>query len=150
MTLSEKMFYMVGQYNNEVSAIVTRIVDDLSLPPNERLYSPETQLTPQHAVLLSAETHDENVFLNPDQMVYLVKGIFIKLCAYGQPVHPGAKVPEGQYAPLLRKQFAREFNSVDLVSDALLFTSNVDTKYRLRTPLVTSVDYKGFRAVATA
>ena len=51
---------------------------------------------------------------------------------------------------MLRKQFAREFNSVDLVSDALLFTANVDTKYRLRTPLMTSIDYKGFRAIAVA
>ena len=83
-------------------------------------------------------------------MVYLVDGIFIKMCAYGQPATPGAKQLKNQTKPELRKQFAREFNSVDLVSDALLFTSNVDTKYRLRTPLTTSMDYKGFRAIAIA
>ena len=49
-----------------------------------------------------------------------------------------------------RKAFAREFNSVDLFSDSLLFISNVDTKYKLRTPLMTNVDYKGFRAIAVA
>ena len=84
-------------------------------------------------------------------MVYHIRGIFLKICSYGQEVNPGARpLKNHSMQPLLRKQFSREFNSVDLVSDALLFTSNVDTKYRLRTPLMTSIDYKGFRAIAVA
>lgn len=147
MTLSEKLFYMVGLFNNEVSSLVTQIVDDFSVAESERAYASQTSLTAKHAVLLNAHTHDETVFLSPDQMVYLIRGIFIKICAHGQPVSAGADQASSQ---LRRKQFAREFNSVDLVSDALLFTSNVNTKYRLRTPLITSIDYKGFRAVAIA
>lgn len=91
MTLSEKIFYLVGQYNHEVNLIVTRIVNDLSLAQNERLYQPETSLSPKNAVLLDQETHDQPVFLNSDQMIYLIKGILIKICPYGQAVNPGAK-----------------------------------------------------------
>ena len=32
MTLSEKLFYLVGQYNKEVSDTVCQIVNDFSLP----------------------------------------------------------------------------------------------------------------------
>ena len=114
------------------------------------MYQPQTFLSPKHAVLLDSETHDKVMYLNPDSMVYLVKGIFIKLCAYGQSTNIAGKVAKNSTKPQLRKQFAREFNSVELVSDALLFTSNVDTKYRLRTPLMSLVDFKGFRAIAVA
>ena len=83
MTLSEKLFHLVGEYNREVSFIVTNIVDDFSLPEKDRQYSPQSKLSPKHAVLLNQETHGESVFLNSDKMVYLIKGIFIKICPYG-------------------------------------------------------------------
>ena len=150
MTLSERLFALVGQFNAEVTKVVAQIVNDFSLPQSERQYHPQTYLNPKHAVILNSETHDERVELNPDQMIYLVDGALYKLCAYGQEVHPGSKPVANQVKPQLRKQFAREFNSVDLVSDSLLFISNIDTKYRLRTPLTTLVDYKGFRAAVTA
>ena len=90
MTLSEKLFFLVGQYNTEVVDIVTQIVNDFSRPEADRQYRPQTHLSPRHAVLLDSGAHEEGVYLNPDEMVYLVKGIFIKICAYGQPVNPGA------------------------------------------------------------
>jgi hypothetical protein len=34
--------------------------------------------------------------------------------------------------------------------DALFLTANIDAKYRLRVPLVSQIDYKGFRAIAVA
>ena len=40
MTLSEKMFYLVGQYNKEVTEILIKIVNDFSLPDQERSYQP--------------------------------------------------------------------------------------------------------------
>lgn len=50
----------------------------------------------------------------------------------------------------MKKQYGREFLSLDVVFDALYMTSNIDAKYRLRTPLAALVDYKGFRAIVTA
>ena len=32
MTLSEKLFHLVGQFNHEVNVLVTQIVNDFSLP----------------------------------------------------------------------------------------------------------------------
>ena len=50
----------------------------------------------------------------------------------------------------MRKQFAREFNAAELFFDSLFMTSSVDSKYRLRCPLMCKVDYRGFRAIAIA
>ena len=50
----------------------------------------------------------------------------------------------------MRKQFAREFNAAELFFDALFMTSSIDSKYRLRCPLMCKVDYRGYRAIAIA
>ena len=34
--------------------------------------------------------------------------------------------------------------------DALFLTTSIDSKYRIRVPLVAQIDYKGFRAIAVA
>lgn len=49
--------------------------------------------------------------------------------------------------PQKRKQFGREFLSLDIIFDALFLTSSVDARHRLRVPMSTLVDYKGFRAI---
>ena len=38
--------------------------------------------------------------------------------------------------PLRKKQFAREFLSFETMMDALFLTANIDSKYRIRVPLV--------------
>jgi hypothetical protein len=63
------------------------------------MYQPQTFLIPKHAVLLDSETHDKVMYLNPDSMVYLVKGIFIKLCAYGQSTNIAGKVAKNSTKP---------------------------------------------------
>ena len=49
--------------------------------------------------------------------------------------------------PMMHKAFGREFNANDMIMNGLLFTSNVETKYKLRAPLACQVDYRGFRAL---
>ena len=53
------------------------------MPVNDRAYLPQTKLDSKHSVLYDVTSHDSTIFLSPDNMVYLVRGIFIKLCAYG-------------------------------------------------------------------
>lgn len=48
------------------------------------------------------------------------------------------------------KKFGQEFLSYDITFDALYFNSKPDNSFKLRTPLVAKVDYKGFRAICTA
>ena len=50
----------------------------------------------------------------------------------------------------MRKKFSREFRASDIFFDALFMTSSIDSHYRLRNPLMCTVDYKGFRAIAIA
>ena len=50
----------------------------------------------------------------------------------------------------MRKQFSRELNAAELLFDSLFMTSSIDSKYRLRCPLLCKVDYRGFRAIAIA
>lgn len=49
-----------------------------------------------------------------------------------------------------RKQYAREFNANERIFDAIYLTSNLESSYKVRNPLQIIVDYKGFRALATA
>ncbi len=49
-----------------------------------------------------------------------------------------------------RKQYAREYNANERIFDAIYLTSNLEASYKVRNPLQVLVDYKGFRALATA
>ena len=49
-----------------------------------------------------------------------------------------------------RKQYAREYNANERIFDAIYLTSNLEASYKVRNPLQVVVDYKGFRALATA
>jgi Clustered mitochondria len=51
---------------------------------------------------------------------------------------------------LKRKQYSREFNANERVFDAIYLTSNSEASYKVRNPLQVMIDYKGFRALATA
>ena len=57
MTLSEKLFYIVGQFNAEVTNLVMQIVNDFSLPEPQRQYKAQTSLSPKHASLYDLEAH---------------------------------------------------------------------------------------------
>lgn len=48
------------------------------------------------------------------------------------------------------KRFGREFLSFDIMFDALFLNSKRDDQLCMRVPLVTLVDYKGFRALCIA
>ena len=48
------------------------------------------------------------------------------------------------------KHFGKEMLSYDVLFDALFLNSRADDRFSLRVPLVAKIDYKGFRAIATA
>ena len=161
MTLSEKLFHTVGQFNQEATRIVTTIVDEMHLPANAKEYLPEDFLEPQHALFYDSESEYSDGSLGGNSLVYLVPGMLIKLCRYGQKAnrvnHRDLKKWEKAFTgcpslaePQMRKQFSREFNASDLFFDSLFMTSSIDSKYRLRCPLMCKVDYRGFRAIAIA
>lgn len=167
MTLSEKLFHLAGQFNQEATRAVTTIVDEMHLPADEREYLPEGFLEPQHAMFYDSESDDFDGSLGSNSLVYLMPGMLVKLCRYGQKAnrvnHRDLKKWEKAYEklpfkhgcpslaePQMRKQFSRELNAAELFFDALFMTSSIDSKYRLRCPLMCKVDYRGFRAIAIA
>ena len=48
------------------------------------------------------------------------------------------------------KYYGREFLSMDIIFDTLYLLSKPDSMHKLRVPLSSRVDYKGFRAVCIA
>lgn len=64
--------------------------------------------------------------------------------------HIGDKEEEVSTDRLMVKQFGRQLLSYDLLFDCLFFNSKQEGGSKLRVPLTTLVDYKGFRALAMA
>ena len=94
MTLSEKLFHLVGQFNQEAAHAVTTIVDEMHLPLEDRAYQPEDFLEPLHAMFYDAESEDFDGSLGGNSLIYLMgggdkgaakeAGMLVKLCRYGQ------------------------------------------------------------------
>lgn len=82
---------------------------------------------------------------------YIIRGIFVKICRFGEKAQSSGivgSIGSETFEPaMMHKAFGREFNANDMIMNGLLFTSNVETKYKLRAPLACQIDYRGFRAI---
>jgi hypothetical protein len=71
---------------------------------------------------------------------------------YSRDTHEGGKASQQdnnqKYEIKKHKLFGRQFLSMDTMFDALFLYSKNDSKYKLRVPLASQIDYKGFRIIA--
>jgi hypothetical protein len=80
MKLSEKLFNLVGKFNNQASMTVKHIIDEIHMPLSQRLFKPLQILSPRYQPLFDAESDFFDGNLAAGSLVYLQDGIFIKLC----------------------------------------------------------------------
>jgi hypothetical protein len=158
MVLSEKLFIHVGLFNKEARWLVQQIVDEMHMPLAQRLFKPLQHLPPKYQPLYDPESDHFDGILAAGTLVYIYDGIFVKLSTNGEiasrtqrkHVQAWEKTLGSQAPPVKRKQYAREFNANERIFDAIYLTSNAEASYKVRNPLQVLVDYKGFRALATA
>jgi len=174
MTLSERLLDHIGKFRRAAEQRVKEIVNELHKPVLKRVHQPLREVQSEQTIFLD---EDEAVLGNLNStgktVFYCIDNICIKLAHILTPEEAaasgmqrasglgasglGSSMMQGHHqqqssqideAMRKWKAYGHEFLSMDVMFDALYLLSKHDGKYKLRVPLATLVDFKGFRAVA--
>ncbi len=134
---SEKIIDHVGKFRRTATFYVKLIVEEMHKPMLKRKYQP------MRVFDTSAQLYCDD---DPNPLVYQINNILLKLTTREDViVH---RLGTEEFVESKWKLYARQFQSFDIMFDALYVLSKPKIDYNLRVPLCCVVDYKGFRALA--
>jgi hypothetical protein len=168
--ISEHFLQHVSNFKAKAEQIVMEIVNELHLPNpryRDKLKDSKDSRQQFDYIFETEPNSDEGLqkmYYHEEQKIY------IKLTSQGATYsdelfdlnrkdgdttdhNVTATTAQHQHQKLERywwKRYGREFLSYDVMFDALFLANTYNDSNTLRTPLVTMVDYKGFRAICTA
>jgi hypothetical protein len=110
--------------------IFQQIVNEIHKPFTKKRYIPLTRIPVEYSIFVSPEEVRNDVFL------FVEKNIIFKMTTLTMD------------SDQRWKSLNREFQSMNILFDSLFILSKKEDQYRLRVPLSSILDYKGFRCLA--
>ena len=139
LSSSERLIDHVGKFKLAAEFYVKGIINELHRPLVKRAFKPLHKLTPT----LELHCDDEK-----DPTLYFINGILLKMCMRESVavryIHKQSFLEEKW------KAYNREFNTFNLLFNALYLLSKPNEDCNIRVPLSCIIDYKGFRGLAIA